>query len=140
VSLLAFRGDLGLDDGVPQSVYALDDRHLHQVATATLGIGDTMRLPGGRASVTFTGFDQWATFQVSHDPGKRTVLIAAVLIVVGLILSLRVRRRRMWVRIVGDGAGRTVVEAGGLGRSDGWAFAEEFADVSAELRTATEKE
>ena len=140
VSLLAFRGDLGLDNGLPQSVYALDDTHLHQVATATLGIGDSMHLPGGKATVTFTGYKQWATFQVSHDPGKRTVLIAAVLIIGGLILSLRVRRRRMWVRVSADPAGRTVVEAGGLGRSDGFAFAEEFTDLSAELRAATEKE
>ncbi|MDX6287430.1 MAG: cytochrome c biosis protein [Frankiales bacterium] len=137
VVLLGYRGDLGLDSGRPQSVYALDDRRLDKVATAALGVGDTMVMPGGKGSITFTGIDQWASFQVTYDPGKRLVLIATVVMIVGLLLSLRVRRRRVWVRADRDEAGRTVIEAGGLGRSDSGAFVDEFADLIAQLKEVT---
>jgi cytochrome c biogenesis protein len=135
VVLLAFRGDLGLDSGVPQSVYALDDTHLTRVATALLGVGDVMKLPGGKATLTFTGVDQWGSFQVTRDPGKQIVLVAAIVMIAGLLLSLRVRRRRIWVRVEPDTGGATVVEAAGLGRTDSGAFAEEFHDLVAQLKT-----
>ena len=136
VVLLAFRGDLGLDSGVPQSVYALDDSHLTRVSTAALGVGDPMTLPGGKATITMTGVDEWASFQVSRDPGKQLVFVAAVVMIAGLLLSLRIRRRRVWVRVASDGAGATVVETAGLGRTDSGAFGEEFADVVSELKQA----
>jgi cytochrome c biogenesis protein len=139
VVLLAFRGNLGLDSGVPQSVYALDDTQLTRVATAALGPGDTMRLPGGKATLTFTGVDQWASLQVTYDPGKQVVLVAAILMIAGLLLSLRIRRRRVWVRAVPEEGGATVVEAGGLGRTDSGAFTEEFALIVRDLQTAAPK-
>jgi cytochrome c biogenesis protein len=137
VVLLGYRGDLGLDTGVAQSVYALDDSKLDKVATAALGIGDTMVMPGGKGSITFSGVEQWASFQVTYDPGKRLVLAAAVVMILGLLLSLRVRRRRVWVRADRDEAGRTVIEAGGLGRSDSGAFVDEFADLVTQLKAVT---
>ena len=60
--------------------------------------------------------------------------------VLGLLLSLFVRRRRVWVRAVpaGTGAdGRTVVEVGGLSRTDADAFAAEFAALTERLRERT---
>ena len=49
----------------------------------------------------------------------------------GLLLSLAVRRRRVWLRATpsgGDGApGRTVVAVGGLARTDAGSFGTEFA-------------
>ena len=93
-----FAGDLGLDDGVPRSVYTLDTTKMTTLDTAELGVGQTLVLPNGAGSVTFVGFDQWATFQISRDPGKGVVLVAVAVMVLGLVLSLRVRRRRLWVR------------------------------------------
>jgi cytochrome c biogenesis protein len=146
VTLNAWRGDLGLDSGVPQSVYRLETAGLTQLRDANGGVlaralrpGQTWALPGG-GSLTFTGVEQWATFQVTHDPGNRTALAASVAIVVGLLLSLRVRRRRVWLRATpaADAAGgrRTVVAAGGLARTDADAFAEEFAEIAGRLRPA----
>jgi cytochrome c biogenesis protein len=98
--------------------------------------GRTWRLPDG-TKVTFLGIDQWATFQIAHEPGKRTLLVAAVLIIVGLIASLRVRRRRFWLRAVpvqdGDPARRTVVTAAGLARSDTDGFADELDDLVGQI-------
>ena len=104
--------------------------------TAGLRVGDSWRLANGYTA-TFTGFSQFANFQITDDPGKRMAFVAAVLIVLGLILSLRVRRRRFWVRATRDGAGRTVVEAGGLARTDPEQFAEEFAALVERLRPLT---
>ena len=90
------------------------------------------------ASVRFVGVSEWATFQVAHDPGKTVVLVAAVCIVLGLLTSLRVRRRRFWLRAVpvgaDDGSRRTVVQAAGLTRSDSDRFADEFTALVRRMR------
>jgi cytochrome c biogenesis protein len=63
------------------------------------------------------------------------VLVAVVAVVPGLVLSLRIRRRRMWVRAVPGTAGRTVVEVGGLTRTDAsGGFDEEFAKLVEALK------
>lgn len=133
-----FAGDLGLDNGIPRSVYTLDTTNMKLLASVELGPGQTTVLPDGQGSVTFVGFDQWATFQISRDPGKGVVLVAVACMVVGLVLSLRVRRRRFWVRAVPEGApelGRTVVAVGGLTRTDAsGGFDEEFASMVAALQ------
>lgn len=140
VTLLAWQGDLGLDNGRPQSVYGLQTTGLHRVldaagkpATKTLRPGQTLTLPGGAGSITFAGFSEFATFQITSDPGRQLALIAAILLVAGLLLSMRVRRRRLWLRVRPDG-GRTVVEAGGLARNDPEGFAEEFPEICLRLR------
>ena len=129
LSLAAWQGDLGLDNGRPQSVYTLPVAALTNIGTKTMSPGQTWKLANG-ATVTFAGVDQWATFQIAHDPGSTVVLIAAIFIVGGLLSSLWVRRRRLWVRAVpttdATGAGRTVVTAGGLARTDADGFATEF--------------
>ena len=86
--------------------------------------------------MTFAGVTEFANFQITDDPGKNLALLAAILMVLGLILSLRVRRRRFWVRARTDGAGRTVVEAGGLARTDPEQFAEEFAALTERLQAS----
>jgi cytochrome c biogenesis protein len=138
--LNAWTGDLGLDDGVPQSVYRLDTEHMTQVRqaadpgappfTMALAVGQTMALPGGQGSLTFDGYRQWVVLQLADDPGRGLTLLGAVLAVLGLLGSLFVRPRRLWVRATADGAGRTVVDVGALARSDGPDLA---ADVAAVL-------
>jgi cytochrome c biogenesis protein len=136
LSLAAWKGNLGLNSGVPQSDYSLPVTGLKNIGITQLTPGKSWKLPDG-ATVTFEGVDQWATFQVAHEPGKRTELIAAVLIIAGLLGSLRVRRRRFWLRAVpapdGDNGGRTVVTAAGLARSDVGGFVDELDDLVGQI-------
>ncbi len=121
-------GDLGLDSGVPQNVYDIDTTKMTRTSTGVLFVGQTVgHLPGG-ATLTFDGVKDFAVFQVTDDPGKRVVLVASVLALLGLILSLRVRRRRVWVRATPGEAG-TLVEVGGLARQDPEGFAPEHASI-----------
>lgn len=104
VLLTAYTGDLGLDSGRPQSVYKLDKSRLTQVRVAgrplarALRPGESMSLPGGRGSITFDGLSEFANFQIAHDPGRGLALAAAVLMLAGLVTSLSLRPRRIWVR------------------------------------------
>ena len=71
---------------------------------------------------------------MTQDPGKALALWASGGMVLGLMLSLFVRRRRLWVRARPADAGRTVVEVGGRGRTDAEAFRTEFEALSERLR------
>lgn len=144
--LTAWEGNLGLDEGEPQSVYRLDKTRLTQVkkdgrpVAQSLAPGSTMTLPDDLGSITFEGVRRWATLQVSHDPGRTPALIAALLALGGLMLSLFVRRRRIWVRArqalaAGAETPRTLVEVAGLSRVEGDALADELAQVVAHFRS-----
>ncbi len=142
VAIFVYRGELGLDTGRPQSVYAIDPAQvasgaLQRVAAANLKPGGSVKLDDG-TSITFDGYLQWASFQVARDPGQRLVLVAFAFLLLGLLLSLSVRRRRFWVRLTpsaaDDGPRRTVVEFGGLARSEAGGFADEFARLVHRLR------
>ena len=90
--------------------------------------------------MTFDGWVPWASLQVSHDPAQGYLLIAALAMVIGLLGSLGIRRRRVWLRIAPgsdpDGESHTVVTVGGLARSDSGNFTTEFAALLARLTDA----
>jgi cytochrome c biogenesis protein len=123
--LNAWAGDLGDGSGVPQSVYKLVTKNMKQITqngkplAKILAPGEQMDLPAGQGSIRFDGVRRYATLQVAHDPGKGFVLLAAALALGGLMLSLFVKRRRVWVRALPDDAGRTLVEVAGLARTEG---------------------
>ena len=76
-----------------------------------------MSLPSGE-SLTFDGVRRWTSLQVARDPGVGPALGAAVLALAGLMLSLFIRRRRVWVRATAGDDGRTLVEVAGLARTE----------------------
>jgi cytochrome c biogenesis protein len=123
LSLNVWTGDLGLDAGASQSVYVLDK----STATAVpgkagqplridLAPGDTVDLPEGLGSVTFEEVVPWQRIQISQTPGKLIALLGVVLALLGLLGSLFIRSRRVWVRVVPDGSGSRV-EVATLDRS-----------------------
>ena len=138
LALTLFEGTL-FPGGRPQSVYVLDTAEMTQVKTAKdqplriwLEPGKTFTLPGDRGTITFDGVDRFAGLSIRHDPGKYVTLVAALLALGGLIATLVIRRRRVFVRVspAQDG-GRTVVTVGGLAKGDDDGLQEVVEDVLA---------
>jgi cytochrome c biogenesis protein len=140
VAIVAYEGYLGLDSGQPQSVYALDSSQiqsgaLKRVGAANLTEGKSMTLPDG-ASITFTGFKEYAALQFSHDPGQVWVLGAAIALLAGLLGMLLLRRERFFARVSPvPGGGGTVLTVASLTRGSGES-APRFAALTGELQDA----
>ncbi len=141
MALTGFHGDLRVNSGLPQNVYQLDkskmtqftDPHGNKLAQRMLP-GETMTLPGGAGSITFEKeIKEWASFQISQQPGNGLALAGAVAAIVGLTGSLFIQRRRVWVRAVRGEDGVTVVEMAGLGRSESARLPEELGDLAVAL-------
>lgn len=158
LTLNVYAGDLGLDEGTPRSVYQLDTTGMEQLTGGDTGVdsvelmpGESTELPDGLGTVEFEtatpdaaadDFSQsvprFASFDVHHDPSQGWVLVFAVLIIGGLLLSLFIPRRRMWVKAVTRRDGTTVLEYAGLARGDDPGLeraVEEFADEHAGVRS-----
>jgi len=136
VSLISYKGNLGMDSGPPQSVYTLNTAALTQlpVAPRPLAPGQSIKLPGGAGTLTFTGYRQWISLAITYDPGQLPALIAGMAALAGLLLSFFIRRRRMFVRACPGPGGGAVVDIGGLARSDpAGGFDEEFTGLAAAL-------
>lgn len=116
--LSAWSGNLGLDNGYGQSVYELDTQDLERVGIRAIRPGETWELPDNQGSVTFKGVTTYAAFDIASDPGKFAALASAVLMLLGLMMSLFIPRRRAWVRIVSPANGSQYVELAGLSRAD----------------------
>jgi cytochrome c biogenesis protein len=138
LNLEAYHGDLGVDAGLPQSVYQLDKKNLKGFKDAegrqlrgNLQPGETMKLPNGAGSITFDKeIKEWAGFQVTRQPGSGWALAGALAAIFGLAASLFIQRRRVWVRATTGADGTTVVEMAGLGRSESAKVPEELGDLA----------
>ncbi len=135
VAIDIYRGDAGLDTGRPQSLFTLDSRLIEQGRLTkqdrvNLRAGEQVRLADGTI-VRFDSATPFVNLQVSHDPGQLWVLVFALTMMGGLIVSLLIRRRRIWVRLSpastnGQAAGTVDVELGGLARTDNSGWGDEF--------------
>jgi cytochrome c biogenesis protein len=144
VAIDIYRGDTGLDSGRPQSLFTLDPRLIEQgrlikEKRVNLRTGQGVRIDQGPAAGTVIRFDGAVPFvnlQVSHDPGQTWVLVFAVTMMAGLLVSLLVRRRRVWVRLTPDDdetPGTVNVEMGGLARTDNSGWGDEFERLTSRL-------
>ncbi len=126
IFLSAWEGDLGLDDGIPQSVYRMDTSEMTQLGIKAIQVGQSWDLPDGKGSVSLTGVKQYAVFDVAYDPARFYALAGAIFAILGLMLSLFVPRRRVFVRITKRAASQddavgsvgATVEVAGLSRTD----------------------
>ncbi|MDQ0894570.1 cytochrome c biogenesis protein ResB [Agromyces ramosus] len=142
LTLNVYQGDLGIDGGEPTSVYTLDPSSMEQLTGGTTGVdsvelkpGETAELPNGLGTVTFEdaspdagdadapadysqSVPRFASFDIHHDPTQLWVLVFAALILGGLLVSLFVPRRRMWVKAVTRPDGRVVLEYAALARGE----------------------
>ncbi|MEV5820517.1 cytochrome c biogenesis protein ResB [Micromonospora harpali] len=158
VVLVAYRGNLGMDAGIPGSVYQLDQRQvsngkLKQIGDRKLAVGEKWTLDDGSV-LEFVGTQPYITISVRYDPGSALLLVSSTTLLIGLMGALFGKRRRVWFRVTPAGtppatgatetaadpaggsptAGSSLVEAGGLPRTDYPGFADEFAQLVAAIR------
>jgi cytochrome c biogenesis protein len=120
LSLEVYAGDLGLDDGIAVGVYTLDTSSLTEIAgrtaaepTIELKLGDRVDLPNGLGSVELTEIPRFVSLEIHRDPAQGWVLGFAIAAVLGLLTSLFIPRRRVWVKVAGDR-----IEYAGLARGE----------------------
>ncbi|WP_241794541.1 cytochrome c biogenesis protein ResB [Microbacterium sp. C5A9] len=136
LTLDVYTGDLGINEGVPRSVYVLDTTGMTKVTGRTTDLesieltpGQTADLPNGLGTVTFddespagaTDLSQsvkrFASLQIHRDESGVWVLGFALLALGGLMLALFVPRRRVWIKATSaDGA--VALEYAGLARGE----------------------
>lgn len=125
VTLNVFTGDLGLDSGVPASVFRLDTDGLTQIAggdsgTSSLQLrpGERIELPRGLGSVELENVLHYAAFDIHSDPTQLPAFACTAVIVAGLMTSLLVPRRRIWVKASRRDDGELLIEYAGLARGE----------------------
>ncbi|WP_372984876.1 cytochrome c biogenesis protein ResB [Microbacterium sp.] len=136
LTLDVYTGDLGINEGIPRSVYVLDTTGMTKVTGRTtdlesieLAPGQTADLPNGMGTVTFEdespagatdasqSVKRFASLQIHRDASGPWVLGFALLALGGLMLALFIPRRRVWVKATAqDGA--VSLEYAGLARGE----------------------
>ncbi|WP_052542319.1 cytochrome c biogenesis protein ResB [Cryobacterium roopkundense] len=150
LTLRVYTGDLGLDAGVPTSVYSLNTDEMTPLTGGATGVeslelmpGETVDLPNGLGTVTFdnaspnaaandfsTSVPRFASFDVHRDPTQGWVLLFAMAALFGLLTGLFVPRRRVWVKAVDQTDGTVRLEYAGLARGDDPALEAAVADLA----------
>jgi len=128
--LQLWEGDLGLDDGIPKSLLVLDTENMTQVMVdgksdselvpfrAVLRPGEEVSLPEGRGSISFDDLPRFVALDLRYDPSVVWLGVFAGAAMAGLVGSLFLRRRRIWVRLEPQENGTTLVTAAALARGD----------------------
>ncbi|WP_229756509.1 cytochrome c biogenesis protein ResB [Cnuibacter physcomitrellae] len=125
MTLNVFTGDLGLDSGAPKSAYSLDTDSLTQLTGSETGTeslrlrpGDTVDLPQGLGTITLESVRRFASFDLSYDPAQDAVLLFAITATAGLLTSLFIPRRRLWIKATPADNGPLQMHYAGLARGD----------------------
>src|SRR5690606_14392528 len=110
--------------GIPQSVYTLETDLMEpltgrdiDVPSLELTVGETVDLPNGLGTVTLEEVPRYASFDVMWNPLQVWVLVFALAAIAGLLWSLFVPRRRMWVKAIPSEDG-VVLQYAALARGD----------------------
>lgn len=127
--LAAWTGDLGLDNGRPQSVYRIDTDTLKKIGLKSLAPGETYEFAEG--SITFETYVPWVNLQVVRDPGKSSALVGSIVAILGLLASLFTRRRRIWVSVT-----KKNIEVAGLAKNSAPGLENEIAQLARALGRA----
>lgn len=122
-----WKGDLGLDSGIPQSVYRIDTSKLEKVGLGSVKPGETFTYPEG--SITLETVVPWINLQIVSDPGKSYALAGGIVAVLGLLTSLYGRRRRIWIRVDGN-----AIEVAGLAKNSAPGLDREIQNLVSAIR------
>jgi cytochrome c biogenesis protein len=126
----------------------LDTTGMKVTAEGIVGAGQTVDLNTGRSAtprssltVSFPELRKYSVFQVTRDSGVPTVVVAAILILLGLLPALYTSRRKVWVQAVPveaiSGERGSVLKIGGFAIQRRRQFGEEFADLVEALTQAS---
>jgi len=137
LTLRAFTGDLGLDSGVPRSVYQLATDDMTEIAGSNsdtpaleLRPGEVVDLPNGLGTIELTEVKRFASFDIHRDPSQLWVLTFAILILAGLFTGLFIPRRRVWVKATENADGGVTLEYAGLARGEDPRLEAAVADIA----------
>jgi cytochrome c biogenesis protein len=150
LSLFVYKGDLGIDKGVPTSVYTLNTDKMTEIAgldsaagAIKLKPGETVKLPQNLGSITFENMapasdpknlgksvPRFASLDVHRDPTQGWVLFFAICVLGGLLTSLFIPRRRVWVKVIEAADGRLRLEYAGLARGEDPGLESAVADIA----------
>lgn len=125
----AWTGDLGLDNGRPQSVYRIDTDTLTKIGLKSLAPGETYEFAEG--SITFETYIPWVNLQIVKDPGKSYALLGGIVAILGLLASLFTRRRRIWVSVT-----KKNIQVAGLAKNAAPGLENEIAQLTRALGRA----
>ncbi|MEX0991121.1 MAG: cytochrome c biogenesis protein ResB [Actinomycetota bacterium] len=134
LALRVFEGDLRLD--VAQRVTELDPVGLQERRSGIVPLGEDVRIGGG-VTVSFPELREYTVLQVGRDAGVGIMLLAAILILGGLLPALYSSRRRVWVRADPAPHG-SVLKVGGFALQRRSEFEEEFARLVEAMARATD--
>jgi cytochrome c biogenesis protein len=98
--------------------------------TVSLGTGKTLGpgAPANGLTMSFPDLRQFTVLEITRDRGVPIVLVAAILILIGLLPALYTSRRKVWVRAEASGTG-TVLKVGGFALQRKPQFDEEFSKL-----------
>ena len=135
VTMNIYSGNLGLDSGIPSNVFELQVHGLNQLTGGKTGVpsiqlhlGESAKLPNGLGTVSFDSLRRYASLDIDYNPGQGWVLVFALLALAGLMLSLLVPRRRVWVKRTDEG-----FEIAALARGDDPMLERVIGDLAKEL-------
>ena len=80
-----------------------------KIGLKALTLGSTYAF--GAGTITFDGWKAWVNLQIVDDPGKMYALYGAIFAILGLLISLFTRQRRIWIKVGDD------VEIAGLAKN-----------------------
>ena len=101
--------------------------------------GQKVDLPNGLGSIEFSGLKRFVSLDIHHDPTEGWVLLFAILVLGGLLVSLFIPRRRVWVKASTDAEGTTQLEYAGLARGEDPGLARAVAEVARRHRERLER-
>ncbi|CAN5236364.1 cytochrome c biogenesis protein ResB [soil metagenome] len=138
VTMNVFEGDLGLDEGGPVNAYSLNTDDLTMIAGRDVDVkalqlteGQTVDLPDGLGTISFSGLRRFVSLDIHHDGTQGWVLFFALSVLGGLLVSLFVPRRRVWIKVVpGMKTGGSRVEYAGLARGEDPTLVAAVADLA----------
>jgi cytochrome c biogenesis protein len=112
-----WQGDLGVNSGISQSIYKLDTSKMTQIGLEELKPGQSWTT-NNEYVISFEEVKQFASFQISYEPGRFLALVGAIFAMVGMIFGLGVQRRKIFIKMLSKSSSSNVIEIAGIAKDN----------------------